>query len=361
VLNIFLGAGFAQGLHLPGTEEITNHISTLKANGVYLADGRYLPLGPILWKIANSYYDAPNFETLLHLVESMVSAERSRLGFASADQQKVAFNAFMDPTPRLAPITQDANALGVFGAAMMGEVADYLDKSMTRSRMEKQGTIREFLWPFLSEEVRISTLNYDDSIERSVEGYVTFWDGFTDDNPGSIDYDGFRQVHRAELLHLHGSIRFAPISGYPSTYPPSLQRFKSNVDAKPNRQPLADFNALTQAGELIFTGPMLSGLRKTEKLVVEPYGLYHQRFTTGLLDSPRFLCVGYGGNDTYVNSAILRAKAVHGSRFKPYTSQKLTRRALLTRLDRLSIFQRPIAFSMYKSLHPSGNVSSKVD
>ena len=128
MLNFLLGAGFAQGLGLPGTQKITDYVAALPAYTIYTEDGRPIPLGPTLWKIANSYYDAPNFETLLHLVESMVSARGSRLGFTLPDTQKVAFNAFMDFAPRLAPIVKDENSLILFGTAMMTEVADYLDE-----------------------------------------------------------------------------------------------------------------------------------------------------------------------------------------------------------------------------------------
>jgi hypothetical protein len=317
VLNVLLGAGFAEGLDLPGTKEITEHVSRLEGNYVYFeSSGLPVKLGPVLWKIANSYYDAPNFETLLHLVESMISAKGSRLGFNVADTQKIAFNAFMDTTPRLVPVVEQAQSLADFGAFMMTAIADLLDERIKQSKMEKQKRIEAFFQPFSKCDLRISTLNYDDSIERGAGRFANLWDGFADENPGAIDYAGFQQTHYTELLHLHGSIRFAPATNAPPTMPPSLVRFKSNIEAKEHRRVPPGFNALTQAGELIFTGPMLSGLRKTEKLVVEPYGLYHQRFSMGLLESPRFLCVGYGGNDTYVNSAIVRARAVHGDRLR---------------------------------------------
>lgn len=313
MLNVFLGAGFAQGLGLPGTQEITDYVAALQAHITYTDDGRSVPLAPMLWKIANSYYDSPNFETLLHLVESMVSARGSRLGFTLPDTQKIAFNAFMDVTPRFAPIVKDENSLILFGANMMNVVADYLDDRIKNSKMEKQETIREFFDPFISSELRISTLNYDDSIERSMErAGISYWDGFASDDPGSVDYRGFFDPHKTELLHLHGSIRFAPVA----TPTPSLVRFKDNIEAKGARNTPPGPNAQTQAGEVLFIGPLLSGLRKTEKFIVEPYGLYHQRFVTGLLESPRLICIGYGGLDTYVNGAMLTAKKVHGSDFK---------------------------------------------
>ncbi len=313
MINFLLGAGFAQGFNLPGTDAITDHVRSLTEYTVEADEHQIASTSGVLWKIASSYYDSPNFETLLHVVECMLSIRKSRLGFALLDSRKVAYNAFMDPMPRLFSILTD-NGLEYFGSQMMARVADFLDQEIANSSIEKQPVIRDFFDGVSGgSALRVSTLNYDDSIERSVPN---IWDGFTNDDPGEIDYQGFSLAHQFELLHLHGSIRFA--AAEPTTPPkgPELRRFKNNVEAKPHRSLSTQFNALTQAGELIFTGPMLSGLRKTEKLVIEPYGLYHHRFVNGLLDSPRLVCIGYGGGDIYVNSAITRARKYHKEGFK---------------------------------------------
>jgi len=311
-----LGAGFAQGLGLPGTLQITEHIRSLERHWVRGEGATEAPVANVLWKIASAYYDTPTFETLLHLVESMISAHQSRFGFGLPDNQKIAFNAFMDVSPKLVDILRET-ALESFGHEMMAQVADFLDDAIRKSSIEKQDTIRDFLSPFLDENsrVKVATLNYDDAIERSISN---FWDGFTASDPGVVDFDGFQNDHKLEILHLHGSIRFAPtpLAGAPRPTP-ELIRYGSNVSAKPFRSaPLTTVNAFTQAGERIFTGPMISGLRKTEKLVIQPLGLYHHRFVDGLLRTPRLLCIGYGGWDTYINSAIFQARRIHGDAFR---------------------------------------------
>jgi hypothetical protein len=57
------------------------------------------------------------------------------------------------------------------------------------------------------------------------------------------------------------------------------------------------------------------GQIKTDKLLIEPYNLYNHRFVDGLLTSPRFLSIGYGGGDFYVNAALAQARRIHGDRF----------------------------------------------
>lgn len=319
MLTVLLGAGFSEGVHLPGTLQITDHIRQLPAYGVRGDDYREAPIGNVLWKIANAYYDQPNFETLLHLSESMISANRSRFGFTLPDTQKVAFNAFMEPARRWERVLEDT-ALSRFGTEMMANIADFIDAAIRQSSPEKQGIVAGFFEPlFKITKVRIATLNYDDAIERSVPD---LWDGFTDGNPGTVDYSGFAHEYPVELLHLHGSIRFAPPAENARLLP-ELRRFATNDDAKPHRMARQDLMFFSQAGEVLFNGPMLSGLRKTEKLLLEPYGLYHQRLIEGILRSPRLICIGYGGNDTYVNAAISLARRVHGPDFRAVYITKL--------------------------------------
>ncbi len=311
---MLVGAGFAEGLGLPGTAEITNHVRSLQQYFIRADEHGEAPLGDVLSKIASAYYDAPNFEVFLHLIECMLSARRSRLGFALPDSQKLAFNAFMDISPRLVSVLADS-ALESFGSEMMARIADFLDEAIATSHIEKQAVIRDFLRGVAGRHVlRIATLNYDDAIERSIDGY---WDGFTSDDPGVLDYPGFASTHDMELLHLHGSIRFAPSDpGSGPTALAELVRFKTNQGAAPYRSRPLLFSAFTQAGERVFIGPMLSGLRKTDKLIIEPYGLYHQRFVAGLLASPRFVSIGYGGGDIYVNVALAQARRFHGDKFR---------------------------------------------
>ncbi len=243
----------------------------------------------------------------------MLSAASSRLGFALPDSQKVAFNAFMDLSPRLATVLVEQH-LERFGREVMARVADFLDDAIAESAIEKRGVIRGFFTRLLKRHsLRVATLNYDDAIERSMQ----FWDGFTPEDPGSLDYASFEKAHVRELLHLHGSIRFAPSP--PEVVPkglPELVRYQSNKAAAPFRPLPLMQNTFTQAGERVFVGPMLSGLRKTDKLMIEPYNLYHHRFVSGLLSSPRFLCIGYGGADIYVNAAVAQARRIHGDRFR---------------------------------------------
>jgi hypothetical protein len=57
---------------------------------------------------------------------------------------------------------------------------------------------------------------------------------------------------------------------------------------------------------------MISGLRKTDKLLSPPYSHYHQAFTRSLSENPYLLIIGYGWLDAYINSWIWEMPKIHG-------------------------------------------------
>ena len=68
----------------------------------------------------------------------------------------------------------------------------------------------------------------------------------------------------------------------------------------------------TQAHESFYTGPILVGLRKTEKLEYLPYSCYHADLVNKIVANPSLMIVGYSFGDLYVNQLLERHKLVHG-------------------------------------------------
>jgi hypothetical protein len=71
-----------------------------------------------------------------------------------------------------------------------------------------------------------------------------------------------------------------------------------------------------------------SGLRKTDKITVPPFGYYQYKFHDALIRSPRLLVIGYGGGDTYINSLVLQMRRIHGEAFKAAFITKSTKASL---------------------------------
>jgi hypothetical protein len=105
------------------------------------------------------------------------------------------------------------------------------------------------------------------------------------------------------LAHLHGSLRF----GY-TTRGDSMSS-EANVE-------LAEFDDIAHAAavrqqigpaafgfgkSLINASPLISGLRKSEKLNAVPYGNYFADLARRVSQSTRLLLIGYGGADPHIN------------------------------------------------------------
>ena len=60
-------------------------------------------------------------------------------------------------------------------------------------------------------------------------------------------------------------------------------------------------------------GPLITGLQKTDKLLVEPYFSYFNRFLHLVATTPRLLVIGYGFGDSHINAILSRFTRWHGS------------------------------------------------
>jgi len=151
-------------------------------------------------------------------------------------------------------------------------------------------------------------LNYDDVIERVSDG---FYDGFAPmgDDPyvfvASEFLNSFRE--REILCHLHGSIHFG--------YDPEILKYEI-VKWDDLSKAAESHNVLRPptyaSGEIADVGPILSGLRKADKLNSVPYAYYHYALNDTLASCPRLVVIGYGGNDTHINFWIRQQKGHWG-------------------------------------------------
>ncbi|MCZ6688557.1 MAG: SIR2 family protein [Planctomycetota bacterium] len=185
-------------------------------------------------------------------------------------------------------------------------------------------TVKEFVSQLNHEfDAYFITINYDSLIEKALDwddaaqGFVAIPD------EGVSRFDGHRDPLR--LMHLHGSVAFG--------YRPISANADGKAETDPNRFRYEDLfkdlywhpspdNAIktwigmspdyNQAGRLLSAGPVITGLQKTEKLLVEPY-LSYMRHSAGLLArTPRLLVIGYGFGDYHINALLTRMTKWHG-------------------------------------------------
>jgi hypothetical protein len=160
------------------------------------------------------------------------------------------------------------------------------------------------------------TLNYDDTIEQSL-GEDAHEDGFVLTNEGNARFEpkALRHSGKTRILHLHGSTRY----GYPvKTFNEfafeddfhDVYRMESATAARKTWGGRS--TPTSQAHETVIAGPIITGLRKTEKVTGYPYSHYRSVFEEAIETSPVLLIVGYSFGDGYINSILRRMRRIHG-------------------------------------------------
>ena len=62
-----------------------------------------------------------------------------------------------------------------------------------------------------------------------------------------------------------------------------------------------------QDGTKLLAGPMITGLRKADAILLEPFASYYSCLYNSLLKSRVWVIIGYGGVDPHINSCLSRA------------------------------------------------------
>ena len=164
----------------------------------------------------------------------------------------------------------------------------------------------------------IFTLNYDSTIEESL---VSYEDGF--EKHGNEDYCRFsarkyfkNADKKTTIAHLHGSILYSEPKSFPFEY--SIRDLVKNKDYKSacKNRIMAQSVPRTQANEGYVQPYVISGCRKTEKMVCAPYNVYLADLTRKVLENSRLIIVGYSFGDLYLNEILGLGIAAHGDEFK---------------------------------------------
>ena len=176
--------------------------------------------------------------------------------------------------------------------------------------------------------MNVFSLNYDSTIEESLN---SFEDGF--EACGEKD-DYFRFSAKkylenldgkASIAHLHGNILYSEPKAFPFEY--------SNRDLVKNKDfETAYKNRLwsqsvphTQSKELYVQPYIISGSRKTEKMVSAPYNVYLSDLTRKVLENKRLMIIGYSFGDLYLNEILGLGIAAHGDDFRVVIIDKFPR------------------------------------
>lgn len=332
-LTVLSGAGASIYAGAPSTAQLTASIAKRRIAGEVL-------------RILQSADPSRNFEDVLHVLEELeLLCDNSAPPRATAT-----LRPFVQISDLGKSFSSDRLALRRERLAILELIA----ASLSGIDYSNWMPLYRILRPFLDEyNIRYFTLNYDvltdvvaEILARRAAKY--WYDGF---GARPVAMDGtvlfradeyanppFERPAHITVGHLHGSIcysywstdkRLAHSNEFEIASAPSLQRAEENWRI---------FHALANQGdiELGSVAPIVSGLRKSDKLNLSPYGNYLHAFVESLSNNPALLLIGYGGNDPHVNFWLREFTTIHVRRARviDITAESDPGRFALSRIGR---------------------------
>ena len=259
-----------------------------------------------------------NFENLLHVIEMCIAYS------GCWRKEYISWLAFPEFGTLIQPVKllKDIHTYDYIRAAyelqktVMGIVNKY-DTAFREDKLAEQW-YRDF-WKSMSGRSNIFNLNYDNTIENSLDEYE---DGFPPVKDGE-DYSRFsakryyeNQRRVSTIAHLHGQILFSEARSYPFDY--SIRDLVKNKDyqtACKNRIG-GQFPPSNQAKEEYLQPVIVSGSRKTEKMTFAPNNVYLSDLARKVIENNRLMVIGYSFGDLYLNEILGLGMTAHGDDFK---------------------------------------------
>lgn len=119
------------------------------------------------------------------------------------------------------------------------------------------------------------------------------------------------------FIQLHGSTYFGWIAHpyrAPIYVPCRSARPLDRKRATPRRNGFEQWNDRTALPATL----MITGYRKGEKILVEPYAGYYHYLRNEAFRSPNWLILGYGGGDPHINSVLTSASDFWGNKLRAF-------------------------------------------
>jgi hypothetical protein len=330
--TVFSGAG----LSIPVGGLVSTTLTALIRNTTQEYVDPSNPTGPLLRRqfideVARvlDVYFAPqscNFEDIFHALEVLDSCVN--VGSTGTIKQfKPHFYPFFTPTIPSAGPWINQFALNAAKKDLLETVANAIHSYDSAFSPAGANTWFAAFWRNMIADLLLDlgTLNYDNTIEHSLQPLHHLEDGYSlSAQPSSFarfEPTHFCGYHGSRMMHLHGNIHFGfdPMR----TLNTSTQMFDdewgdvfkfSTFNEAVQTWPSWWSGTRAQSGEQIVGGPIITGLRKTDKLLTYPYSVYNSEYSEALLRNPRLLVVGYSFGDYHYNSLLGKMPAIHKDR-----------------------------------------------
>ena len=255
-----------------------------------------------------------NFEQLFHVLEMFVSYSGVWENRCKAPHLFPVFAPFTQPS-----VSLDWQHIHSVMNQFILRIMDIVDAYNQHVKLEINRWYRDFYACF-SADSDFYIFNYDTTIEDSIR---TYEDGFESDGI----QDKFLRFNPKRLLnynerpatinHLHGCINF-----YEQSYDNcnqdvytflshDLYKYPSYQDVRKLMIGRSGSDPASQSGETYHASPIITGLRKTDKLNSIPFDFYHGNMYKSVIENNKLVIIGYSFGDLYCNQLIERMHYLH--------------------------------------------------
>lgn len=334
-ITAFLGAGACLDIGGPATEELTDLVRKKKQQ-FFDPSTKQMKESSFVEEIARQLdsYFAPevcnpevcNFEELFHVLETMSSYFRGAQP-RTGKKFKPPFGAFIklncdkwltdkgqeEYLHSLGNLITAKKNIRDVVAARIFEYMESFDSNHKHRWFANfwNNALNECAWD-------IATLNYDYSIEKSISNKI-IEDGYEIDGQGLYRFNPRKLIssNNSKVLHLHGCILY----GYAHHQDPNkylfedafedIYKFDTYEDAKKTWLGGSTNNAQSQEEAVV--GPIITGLKKTDKLLYYPYNSYHHALQQAIMQNSRLLIAGYSFSDLHFNVQLEKITRLHGA------------------------------------------------
>lgn len=330
---IILGSG-ASADFFPGTAAITNELKSWNlyheppAHGdsrsvwtdIIGADAKGRTYFESIYEIAKGNFKNPesflNFERLIHIA---LQLEYATVTQGAIDKFRPTLRAFLEFKKELGQY-DNPSLSGIIASDGCIHILDWISETYTPALIErlKGSELNQFL-KYLDGKrfaTRIFSLNYD---TQPLYSDLEFETGFRPHLECS--YEGFSPKDFLDWNgnHLYCQLHGSTLFGYPSTRSDDgplgfIARYKDVLSAQKSRGTTKTGSGNKQDGFPGVTNLMITGLRKADDILEEPYASYYHRLFSELTETNRWIIIGYGGGDSHINRCLMRARYIWSQR-----------------------------------------------
>lgn len=325
-LTVFLGAGAAIEIGGPTTDTITKEVRKKKQE-FFNTKTAYIDR---VAKVLDKHYNTPcNFEEIYHTLEQLRSY---RTGWRGASKK---FTPHMTAfaKPRLTRFFKDDQnddiILSRAKEDLITTIAGLVEHYNSKYKTDPDNTWQTEFWKLLYDSFKldVGTLNYDTCIEQSLpdleDGFESTQHSFERFNPKKLNHST-----KSKIFHLHGCIHYGH-SRTPNANEYTLEddfqdlyKYKTYKEASTHW--FGRSGNTTQSAEEAMIGPIITGLKKTDKVINYPYSTYYAALQDSIVENSALLIVGYSFGDLHFNRLLDRIVRIHGDKRRVVVISKFT-------------------------------------